>query len=125
MTPIKWVPFAAIHDRQIARHGGLPGVRDLTLLEAGAARPQNHSAYGDADPAALAAAYCFGIAKAHGFIDGNKRTGLVTALTFLRLNGYAFRPDPAQGLEMVEGLAAGDVSEIAFANWLSNGMTRI
>jgi death-on-curing protein len=125
VTPV-WVPLPAVlsfHDRQIARHGGAPGMRDTTLLEAACARPVNRAAYGDVDLHTLAAAYAFGIAKAHAFIDGNKRTALVTTLTFLRLNGLSMRPDPAEGVRMMEDLAAGEVAEDAFAEWL-RGQTR-
>jgi death-on-curing protein len=120
-----WVPLKAvivIHDRQIARHGGARGLRDITLLEAACARPMNAEAYAGSSLAELAAAYAFGIAKAHAFVDGNKRTAFVTALTFLRLNGSGFRPEPAAGVHMMEDLAAGGVSEAAFADWIANGM---
>jgi death-on-curing protein len=115
-----WVPFAAvilIHDRQIARHGGAPGLRDRALLEMGCARPANLFADEGAGLDRLAAAYAFGVAKAHAFVDGNKRTAFVTAATFLRLNGLGFRPDPVEGVRMMEGLAAGDVSEARMARW--------
>ena len=121
-----WVPLRAvivIHDRQIARHGGAAGLRDMALLEMGCARAMNLAAYADADIAMIAAAYAFGLAKAHAFVDGNKRTAFVTALTFLRLNGYAFRPDPVDGVRMMEDLASGQVSEARFAGWLTSGMT--
>jgi death-on-curing protein len=117
-----WVPFRAIvviHDRQIARHGGAPGTRDLALLEMGCARALNLWAYERAPLSRIAAAYAFGIAKAHAFIDGNKRTAFVTAATFLRLNDFGFRPDPAEGVRMMEDLAAGVVSEIDFAVWIA------
>lgn len=123
-----WVPPRAItiiHDRQISRHGGAPGLRDAGLLEMGCTRPMNRAAYGEADHAALAAAHAFGIAKAHGFVDGNKRTAFVTALTFLRLNGYGFRPDPAEGVRMMEDLASGKVGEAGFAEWLRRGLVAI
>jgi death-on-curing protein len=112
----------AIHDRQIARHGGSGGLRDIALLEMACARLKNLFAYGTPSIAALAAAYAFGLVKAHAFLDGNKRTALVTALTFLRLNGFGFRPETRQGLRMIEGLAAGEVTEASFAGWLSEGM---
>ncbi|WP_170565363.1 type II toxin-antitoxin system death-on-curing family toxin [Ruegeria atlantica] len=121
MKNLNWVPLAAInviHDRQIARHGGAPGLRDVALLEMGCARAMNLAAYTDADLSDIAAAYAFGIAKAHAFVDGNKRTAFVTAATFLRLNGFSFHPDPVQGVRMMEELATGDVSEEQFANWL-------
>jgi death-on-curing protein len=70
----------------------------------------------------LAAAYAFGLVKAHAFVDGNKRTALVTALTFLRLNGYGFRPETREGVRMVEGLASSEIGEPDFARWLGRGM---
>lgn len=124
MSQPKWVPLRAvtvIHDRQIARHGGAPGLRDLGLLEQGCARALNRAGYEDASLFDIAAAYAFGIAKAHAFVDGNKRTGFVTAVTFLRLNGWHFRPDPVQGVQMMEGLASSDVSERVFGQWLEAG----
>ena len=117
-----WVPLRAVisfHDRQIARHGGASGMRDLTLLEAACARPLNRAAYGETDLHVLAAAYAFGICKAHAFVDGNKRTAFVATLTFLRLNGLQMQPDPADGLRMMEDLAADKVTEAAFAVWLA------
>ena len=123
-----WVPLAAvlaIHDRQIARHGGAPGMRDRALLEMGCARAMNLAAHADSGLAETAAAYAFGICKAHAFVDGNKRTAFVTALTFLRLNGYSFRPQTIEGVRMMENLATGEVSEADFARWLSNGMSAI
>lgn len=120
-----WVPLAAvitIHDRQIARHGGASGMRDKALLEMGCARAMNLAAYEGAELNEIAAAYAFGIAKAHAFVDGNKRTAFVTAITFLRLNGYSFHPEPVKGVRMMEDLASGDVSEADFATWLSKGV---
>lgn len=128
MTEPTWVPLAAvlaIHDRQITRHGGASGMRDRTLLEMGCARAMNLAAYSNAGLAEIAAAYAFGISKAHAFVDGNKRTAFVTALTFLRLNGYAFRPPPIEGVRMMEDLASGQVGEAEFATWLSSGMKPI
>ena len=121
MSTWVWVPLAAlhvVHDRQIARHGGAPGTRDLALLEMGCTRPTNRATYGDADVFSIAAAYAYGIAKAHAFVDGNKRTAFVASLTFLRLNGVALRLDPAMGVRMMEDLAADHVSEEDFAAWL-------
>ena len=123
-----WVPLAAvlaIHDRQIARHGGASGMRDRALLEMGCARAINLAAYADSGLVEIAAAYAFGICKAHAFVDGNKRTAFVTALTFLRLNGYSFRPQAIEGVRMMENLATGQVSEANFAKWLSKGMNAI
>lgn len=95
----------------------------MALLQAGAARAINGAAYSAAEIHEIAAAYAFGIAKAHAFADGNKRTGFVAALTFLRLNGYGFRPDPVDGVRMMEGLASGTINEADFADWLGHGMT--
>lgn len=123
-----WVPLTAviaIHDRQIARHGGAAGMRDLALLEMGCARAMNLAAYEGAGLAEIAAAYAFGISKAHAFIDGDKRTAFVTAVTFLRLNGYSFRPDPVEGVRMMEDLAAGQISETEFARWMAAGWTAL
>lgn len=128
MTGPVWVPLRAItviHDRQISRHGGAPGLLDMALLEMGCARALNLAAYTDAGLPAIAAAYAFGIAKAHAFVDGNKRTAFVTAVAFLRLNGFSFRPDPVEGVRMMEGLASGDVSEAEFAAWLDRGAAPI
>jgi death-on-curing protein len=128
LTGPVWIPIAAviaIHDRQIARHGGAAGMRDRSLLEAGCARPLNQAAYGTPSLPELAAAYAYGIAKAHAFVDGNKRTAFVTALTFLRLNGLGFRPNPVQGVRMMEDLASGGVTEAAFAAWLEDGVEEL
>jgi len=121
MTEWIWVPLSAlhvVHDRQIARHGGAPGARDPALLEMGCTRAMNRASYEDADVFEIAAAYAYGIAKAHAFVDGNKRTAFVAAFTFLRLNGVSLRPDPSMGVRMMEELASGQVSEDAFAAWL-------
>ncbi|MFD1344040.1 type II toxin-antitoxin system death-on-curing family toxin [Litorisediminicola beolgyonensis] len=121
MSPWVWVPIQAlyvVHDRQIARHGGGSGLRDAGLLEMGCARPINRAGYTEADVFDIAAAYAFGIAKAHAFVDGNKRTAFVAAFTFLRLNGAPRRPDSMTGVRMMEDLASGAVSEEAFAAWL-------
>lgn len=123
-----WIPLAAvlaIHDRQIIRHGGASGMRDRALLEMGCARAMNLAAYTDAGLAEITSAYAFGIPRAHAFVDGNKRTAFVTALTFLRLNGYSFRPPAIEGVKMMEDLATGQVSETDFAEWLSSGMKPI
>lgn len=100
-------------------------MRDRALLEMGCARAMNLAAHAGAGPAEIAAAYALDIAKAHAFVDGNKRTAHVTALTFLRINGYSFRPQTIEGVRMMENLASGDVSEADFAKWLSTGMSAI
>jgi len=123
-----WVPVEAvhiIHDRQIARHGGSSGLRDEGLLQNAMQRPVNKWQYEGADTFECAAAYAFGIAKAHAFVDGNKRTAFVTSATFLRLNGWHFATEPAEGLAFMEGLASDGVSEEEFKNWLERGSTKI
>lgn len=107
----------AIHDAQLAEHGGPPGVRDEGALESALARPQNKAAYGEPDAAQLAAAYAFGLVRNHAFTDGNKRTGWVVARVFLADNGYRLQFDPGDAVRMVEALAAGKVSEAEAAAW--------
>lgn len=107
----------AIHDRQLAEHGGGTGIRDAGLLSSALARPENAAAYGTPDAAGLAAAYAFGIARNHPFVDGNKRTAWVVARLFLMLNGRRLSFDPRDAITMVEGLAAGTVDEAAVAAW--------
>ncbi len=118
----KWLDKAvaiAIHDRQLAEHGGGTGLRDEGLLDSALARPINRWAYGEDDPAALAAAYAFGIARNHPFADGNKRTAWVLARLFIVLNGHELRFDPADAITTMLALAAGELSETDLASWLT------
>lgn len=108
----------AIHDMQLAEHGGGSGVRDNNLLESALARPINLAACGDPDAPALAAAYGYGISRNHAFIDGNKRTGFVAAELFLRLNGHQLIANDADCVLTMLAVASGDLSEDAFAAWL-------
>ena len=120
MTGWRWVDPAvvqAVHEAQLAEHGGLDGVRDQGLVDSALARPQNLAAYGDPDAAALAAAYAYGLAKNHGFSDGNKRTAWVVARLFLADNGFVLRFDPADAVRLMESLAAGTLQEPAAAEW--------
>ena len=107
----------AIHDRQLAEHGGLQGVRDLSALESALARPVNRWVYGDDDVAELAAAYAFGIARNHPFADGNKRTAWVLARLFLAVNGSSLKFEQQDATQTVITLAAGDLSEEELADW--------
>jgi len=107
----------AVHDRQLAEHGGGQGVRDPALLESALARPVNRWGYGDDDRCALAAAYAFGIARNHPFVDGNKRTAWVFARLFLALNGLALRFAPEDAIRAMLALAAGELGEEAIADW--------
>lgn len=107
----------AVHERQLAEHGGLGGTKDDGLLESAIARPVNKHAYGEDDPCALAAAYAFGIARNHPFNDGNKRTAWVMARLFLRLNGVTIAFDKAEAIRMVLALASGTLDEEGVAAW--------
>ena len=108
----------AVHEAQLAEHGGGAGVRDQNLLASALSRPQNLAAYGKPDAADLAAAYGFGISRNHAFIDGNKRTGFVAAEMFLMLNGYDLTADDASSAVIMLAVAAGDISEVEFAAWI-------
>lgn len=109
----------AFHRESLARFGGADGLRDEGLLLSALARPENIFAYQpEADVFRPAAAYCTGIVKNHPFIDGNKRTGILSAVVFLGLNGIGSEFDEAMIVTMVYGLAAGEVKEDAFATWL-------
>lgn len=113
----------AIHDRQIAEHGGLDGVRDRNAIESALARPQNLAAYETPDAARLAAAYAFGLASNHGFADGDKRAAWVVARLFLAENGYRLEFEPAGAVAAMQRLAAGGLTEIQFADWLRQRIT--
>lgn len=120
---IVWLSRAvilAVHDEQLAEHGGAVGLRDAGVLEAALDHPRNLAAHGDPLPdlAALAAAYAFGIARDHPFTDGNKRTSLVAAETFLALNGVALVADDGELLMTWLALAAGTLTEADLAAWL-------
>ena len=106
------------HERQLAEHGGPAGIRDEGLLESALARPENLLAYGDPDVADLAAAYAFGLAKNHPFVDGNKRASLAACTTFLLLNGYQLPVDDTVNIATWQALAAGTVTEADLATWL-------
>lgn len=107
----------AVHDRQLAEHGGGAGLRDAALLESALARPINRWSYGEDDCCALAAAYAFGIARNHPFVDGNKRTAWVFARLFLALNNVDLRFAPEDAIAAMLALAAGEVSEEEMADW--------
>jgi len=108
----------AVHEEQLAEHGGGSGVRDEGLFESAMNRPLHLAHYGDPDAAALAAAYGFGLARNHPFVDGNKRTAFVAVELFLALNGWDLVADDAQCVMTMLALAAGDLSEEEFAQWL-------
>ena len=108
----------AIHARQLRRYGGAPGLRDEGILRSALERPVNKWQYEQADLALLAAAYAFGLAKNHAFVDGNKRVAFIAMVVFLRKNGVRFTPDQAQSTKIILALAAGEVSEDSLARWI-------
>lgn len=117
---IRWVSLQAAraaHSEQIAEHGGGAGVRDHGLLESAMARPQQRAAYSEPDLAELAAAYAFGIARNHPFIDGNKRTAAVVSELFLAKNGLKLTANNAEVVVAFLALAAGELSEEELADW--------
>ena len=105
------------HREQISEHGGGDGVRDCGLFESAMARPLNLAAYDEPDAAALAAAYAFGIARNHPFVDGNRRTAAVVSETFLNLNGFRLAASDAEIVVQFLALAAGETSEDELAAW--------
>lgn len=121
MTEWKWVNAdlaLTINLEQLAEHGGGEGVRDEGMLHSALARPQHLAAYGDPDMAALAAAYAFGIARNHPFVDGNKRTAWVVMRLFLLKNGVTIRYRDADATITMLALAAGEIGEETFADWI-------
>jgi death-on-curing protein len=121
MTEPRWlttVMVIAIHDEQLAIHGGLPGIRDAGMLESALDPPRNKWSYESAELPELAAAYGYGIARNHPFVDGNKRTSLLAIYTFLGLNGVDFIVPEAMAAAMILALAAGEVSEENLARWI-------
>jgi death on curing protein len=116
-----WVTYEqviAIHSRQLRRFGGAPGLRDEGLLRSAIERPANKWHYEQAGLTELAAAYAFGLAKNHAFVDGDKRVAFMTMMTFLRKNGVRFAPEQAQATAIIMALAAGEVSEESLARWI-------
>ena len=121
MNEPRWVDRAdclAFHDDMLERFGGLPGIRDDGLLESALHRPRQLFAYGEPDLFDLAAAYALGIVKNHPFLDGNKRAGFMAAALFLEYNGENFQAPESEVVLHTLGLAAGAVSEQAYAKWL-------
>lgn len=121
MSEPRWLSLGealAAHEKQLKRFGGPAGVRDQGALESALARPVNRFHYGETDLAALAAAYAFGLARNHAFVDGNKRIAFLAMMIFLRLNRVAFAPDPARATAIIMSLAAGETSEDALTRWV-------
>ena len=116
-----WITYEqaiAIHSRQLRRFGGAAGLRDEGMLRSALERPINKWTYEQAPLAELAAAYAFGLAKNHAFVDGNKRIAFMAMRMFLRRNGVVFAPDPAQATTIILALAAGEVSEESLIRWI-------
>jgi death-on-curing protein len=117
----KWVTYEqviAIHGRQLRRFGGAPGLRDDGMLRSALERPFDKWQYEQAELPLLAAAYAFGLARNHAFVDGNKRVAFMTMMVFLRKNAVPFAPNPAVATKMFLSLAAGEVSEESLARWI-------
>ena len=113
-----------LHEQSLAQFGGSPGVRDEGLLDSALSKPQNLFAYGKPSVFDLAASYGFGLVKNHPFIDGNKRAGFVGAVLFLELNGYQFQATEVEAALRTLALAAGEMSEAAYAAWLKANSKR-
>ena len=111
-----------LHDESLSMHGGASGMRDEGLLDSALARPLNIVAYGEPDVAHLAAAYGFGLAKNHPFIDGNKRTAFLAVGLFLRLNGQRLVASQTDATLTMLQVAGSELSEPAFADWLRKNM---
>ncbi len=127
MTEPKWLrpkDLIALHAEQLAMFGGPRGIRDQGLLESARDRPRNKWSYGETDMAALAAAYAFGISRNHPFVDGNKRASFAALIVFLRLNGIAFAPAPAEATAAIIALAAGEIDEDGLARWIKDRTTK-
>lgn len=121
MTEPEWLDtdiVLDIHAEQLAIFGGGDGIRDLGLLESALARPLNKFAYGETDLAALAAAYAFGIARNHPFVDGNKRAAFGSMIVFLGLNGIDLDVPPEDATAIILEVAAGGIDEDGLARWL-------
>jgi death-on-curing protein len=113
-----------IHAEQLALFGGADGVRDLGLLESALARPRNKHAYGTKDLAELAAAYAFGLARNHPFVDGNKRVAFAAIIVFLGLNEIDFDVSAEEATAMLLGLAAGEIQEEGLARWIRDNLPK-
>jgi death-on-curing protein len=113
----------AIHDEQLAEHGGATGVRDEGLLDSALARPLNRAGYGEPDTAELAAVYAIGIARNHPFLDGNKRTAYVALETFLALNGCGFPVSDADATVVTLTMASGELTDDEFIAWVRANTT--
>jgi death-on-curing protein len=112
----------AIHENQLKKLGGPPGVRDMGALESALGRARSRWAHENSDLATVAAAYAFGIARNDPFVDGNKRAALLSIVTFLGLNGIDFVADEAEAVVIIRDLAAGEVDEGGLARWIGDNL---
>jgi len=118
---LRWLSLEevlVIHERQLGRFGGAAGIRDQGMLESALSRPRNKWEYEHADIVELAAAYAFGIARNHPFVDGNKRVAFLAMAAFLRLNGVHFAPSQEAATAAILALAAGEIDETGLTRWL-------
>lgn len=126
MTEPNWLlqdVVVAVQKMLIADHGGLAGIRDPALLESALSRPKQQIAYGDENGLPeLAASYCFGLARNHPFVDGNKRIALTVAGVFLDMNGYSLVASEAEAVLMIEQTASGEVEEVELAAWFADNI---
>jgi death-on-curing protein len=123
----EWITYdqaIAIHSRQLRRFGGAPGLRDEGMLRSALERPANKWRYEQAGLVELAAAYAFGLAKNHAFVDGNKRIAFMAMMVFLRKNGIRFAPEQAQATAIILALGAGEVSEQSLARWIGDNLPK-
>ena len=127
MSEPRWLDSTIVldvHAEQLALFGGAEGVRDLGLLESALARPINKFAYGETDLGSLAAAYAFGLARNHPFVDGNKRAAFASIIVFLGLNGIDFDVPPEAATVMILGLAAGEIDEDGLTRWIRDNLPK-
>jgi len=113
-----------VHERQIREHGGRAGIRDRGLIESALHRPRSLAHYEAPDVARLAASYVYGIAKNHGFVDGNKRTAWITACLFLDLKGWNLDVDAEDAVQLMNDVASSQVNEEAVAAWFRERISK-
>lgn len=123
MNEPEWIEketVLGLHEQSLHEHGGSPGIRDEGLLDSALGKPQNVFAYGHPTLFDLAASYVYGLVKNHPFLDGNKRTGFITGILMLELNGFHFTAGEADAAVRTLALAAGEMTEAAYAAWLES-----
>ena len=121
MSKLRWLSLKEVpvlHERQLERFGGAPGIRDQGMLESALSRPVNKWEYESADLVDLAAAYAFGIARNPPFVDGNERVAFLAMGAFLRLNGVRFAPSQEAATAAMLALASGEIDEAGLARWI-------